>query len=327
LLQRGKIVAGYRIDGVLGAGAMSTVYRATQLSLRREVALKLLAGELSEDPGFRRRFQREGQLQAVLDHPHIVTVYEAGQTDDGLFLAMRLIEGPTLKRLILDADLTPGRSLRLLTQVAEALEEAHRAGLIHRDIKPQNILIGRGDHAYLADFGLIKSLDDADPLTRTGQFIGTIDYVAPEQVQGEPASPASDSYALAAVLFECLTGRVPFVRQSQAATIHAHLMAPPPPVSELRPDLPRELDEVIALGMAKVPGHRPSSPTELMRVAARAFDAQPALLDSVGGPVHAVSQPADGTRPQPADGARSQPTRVSRRPPMSRSPRSPAAPG
>jgi serine/threonine-protein kinase len=232
---------------------------------------------------------------------------------------MRLIEGPTLKNLILDGVLTPGRTLRLLAQVAEALEEAHRAGLIHRDIKPQNILVGPDDHAYLADFGLIKSLDDADPLTRTGQFIGTIDYVAPEQVQGDPASPASDSYALAAVLFECLTGRVPFVRQNEVATIHAHVMAPPPLVSELRPDLPRELDEVIAVGMAKVPERRPSSPTELMRAAARAFASQPGQLDPVVDPARAV--------PQPTDGALSQPTRVSRRPPISRSPRSPAPPG
>jgi serine/threonine protein kinase len=319
LLQRGTIVAGYRIDAVLGEGAMSRVYRATQLSLNRVVALKLLAEELSDDPGFRRRFQREGQLQATLHHEHIVTVYEAGQTDVGLFLAMRLIEGPTLKKLILDGDLTPGRALRLLAQVAEALEEAHRAGLIHRDIKPQNILVGPDDHAYLADFGLIKSLDDADPLTRTGQFIGTIDYVAPEQVQGDPASPASDSYALAAVLFECLTGQVPFVRQNEAATIHAHVMAPPPRVSELRPDLPGELDEVIAVGMAKVPERRPSSPTELMRATARAFASQPGQLDPVTATVPSVSQSTDG--------ARSQPTRVSRRPPISRSSRSPAPPG
>jgi serine/threonine-protein kinase len=319
LLPRGTIVAGYRIDVVLGEGAMSTVYRATQLSLSRVVALKLLAEELSADPGFRQRFQREGQLQATLDHEHIVTVYEAGQTDDGLFLAMRLIDGPTLKDLILDGDLSPGRSLRLLAQVAEALEEAHRAGLIHRDIKPQNILVGPDDHAYLADFGLIKSLDDADPLTRTGQFIGTIDYVAPEQVQGEPASPASDSYALAAVLFECLTGQVPFVRQNEAATIHAHVMAPPPLVSQLRPDLPGELDEVIAVGMAKLPDRRPSSPIELMRAAAQAFAAQPSQLDPIGGPVGSVTQSADG--------AGSQPTRVSRRPPVPRPSRSPAPPG
>jgi serine/threonine protein kinase len=319
LLQRGTIVAGYRIDGVLGEGAMSRVYRATQLSLDRVVALKLLADELSQDPGFRRRFQREGQLQAALHHEHIVTVYEAGQTEDGLFLAMRLIEGPTLKNLILGGDLTPDRTVRLLAQVAEALEEAHRAGLIHRDIKPQNILVGPDDHAYLADFGLIKALDDADPLTRTGQFIGTIDYVAPEQVQGDPATPASDSYALAAVLFECLTGQVPFVRQNEAATIHAHVMAPPPLVSELRPDLPAGLDEVIATGMAKVPESRPSSPTELLRAAARAFAAQPVGVEP--------GAPSARSVPPSTDGAPSQPTRVSHRAQIPQPSRSPAPPG
>lgn len=319
MLQRGTIVAGYRIDGVLGGGAMSTVYRATQLSLNRVVALKLLASELSQDPGFRRRFEREGQLQAALDHKHIVTVYEAGQTDDDLFLAMRLIAGPTLKELILEGKLSPRRSLRLLTQVAEALDEAHRAGLIHRDIKPQNILVDDGDHAFLADFGLIKALDDADPLTRTGQFIGTIDYVAPEQVQGDPPSAASDSYALTAVLYECLTGQVPFVRQNEAATIHAHVMAPPPRVSELRPDLPAALDEVIAVGMAKDPAARPASSTELMRSAVRALGSPPARVDSPTQPAlqHVVA----------GDGKRSQPTRVSMRPPAPRPSGSPTPPG
>ena len=136
---------------------MGAVYEATQLSLNRVVALKLLAPNLSDDPGFRARFEREGQVQAALDHEHIVTVYEAGQSEYGLFLAMRLIAGPTLKHLILDGELDPRRSVRLLAQVAYALDAAHEAGLIHRDIKPQNILIGKGDHAYLADFGLIKA--------------------------------------------------------------------------------------------------------------------------------------------------------------------------
>jgi serine/threonine protein kinase len=273
LLDRGTIVAGYRIEGVLGQGGMSVVYRATQISLNRVVALKLLYEELSQDPGFRRRFQREGQVQAALDSLHTVTVYEAGPSAHGLFLAMRLIEGPTLKQLIQGGDLTPRRSVRLLSQVAKALEEAHAAELIHRDVKPQNVLVGTGDHAYLADFGLIKAPSD-DPLTQTGQFIGTIDYVAPEMVQGELATPASDTYALAGVLFECLTGQVPFAHPNDAATLFAHVTAPPPRVTEARPDLPAALDEVIALGMAKNPGLRPSA-TELMRSAARAFASRP----------------------------------------------------
>ena len=252
---------------------MSVVYRATQMSLNRVVALKVLAKDLSQEPGFSRRFEREGQVQAALQSEHTVTVYEAGASEHGLFLAMQLVEGPTLKHLIQDGDLTPRRSVRILSQVAKALDEAHAANLIHRDVKPQNVLIGNGDHAYLADFGLIKAPSD-DPLTQTGQFIGTIDYVSPEQVQGEPATAASDTYALAGVLFECLTGQVPFAHPNDAATLFAHVTAPPPRFTELRTDLPDALDQVIFTGMAKDPTVRPSA-TELMRAAARAFASRP----------------------------------------------------
>ncbi len=268
---------------------MGAVYEATQLSLNRVVALKLLAPNLGDDPGFRARFEREGQVQAGLDHDHIVPVFEAGQSEYGLFLAMRLIAGPTLKRLILDGSLDPRRTVRLLTQVAHALDSAHQEGLIHRDIKPQNILIGERDHAYLADFGLIKAPDEAR-LTGTGQFIGTIDYVAPEQIQGDPATPASDIYALTGVLYECLTGEVPFPKPSEAATLHAHVMSPPPVLSERRPDLPPALDGVIAHGMAKDPWSRPSLAAELIQAASRA-------LSSSASTIVVPSQPPqeDGT--------------------------------
>jgi serine/threonine-protein kinase len=261
---------------------MGAVYEATQLSLNRVVALKLLAPNLSDDPGFRARFEREGHVQAALDHDHIVSVYEAGQSEYGLFLAMRLIPGPTLKQLILDGSLDPRRTVRRLAQVAHALDSAHEAGLIHRDIKPQNILIGRGDHAYLADFGLIKAPDEAR-LTGTGQFIGTIDYVAPEQIQADPATSASDIYALAGVLYECLTGEVPFPKPSEAATLHAHVMQPPPKVSERRPDLPLALDGVIAAGMAKDPLSRPAMAAELIQSASRALSSSASSL-AIGAP-------------------------------------------
>jgi serine/threonine protein kinase len=289
LLEEGTIVSGYRIDGMLGEGGMGAVYRATQLSLNRVVALKLLAPNLGDDAGFRARFEREGHVQAALDHDHIVPVYEAGQSEQGLFLAMRLISGPTLKHLILDDALDPRRTVRLLAQIAHALDSAHQAGLIHRDIKPQNILIGKGDHAYLADFGLIKAPEEAR-LTGTGQFIGTIDYVAPEQVQGEPATPASDVYALAGVLYECLTGEVPFPKPSEAATLHAHVMSPPPVLSERRPDLPRALDDVITRGMAKDPWGRPGLAVELIQAASRALSSSASSMDSPP-----VSAPRDGT--------------------------------
>jgi serine/threonine protein kinase len=261
---------------------MGAVYQATQLSLNRVVALKLLAPNLGDDPGFRARFEREGQVQAGLDHDHIVPVYEAGQSEYGLFLAMRLISGPTLKHLILDDQLDPRRTVRILAQVANALDTAHRAGLIHRDIKPQNILIGDRDHAYLADFGLIKAPDEAR-LTGTGQFIGTIDYVAPEQVQGDPATPASDIYALTGVLYECLTGEVPYPKPSEAATLHAHVMHPPPVLSERRPDLPPALDGVIAQGMAKDPWSRPSQAAELIQAASRALSSSASSIPAPGG--------------------------------------------
>jgi hypothetical protein len=199
-----------------------------------------------------------------------VPVYEAGQSEHGLFLAMRLISGPTLKRLIQSGQLDPRRSLRLLSQVAQALDSAHEVGLIHRDIKPQNILVGERDHVYLADFGLIKAPDEVR-LTGTGQFMGTIDYVAPEQIQGEPATAASDVYGLAAVLCECLTNEVPFPMASEAATMHAHVTAPPPRPSERIPGLPPALDDVIADGMAKDPAQRPWSAGDLIRAASQAF--------------------------------------------------------
>jgi predicted Ser/Thr protein kinase len=282
------VVAGYRVDGTLGEGGMGTVYRATQLSLERVVALKVLTAELSSDPAFRERFRREGLLQAALDHPHIVTVYEAGEADGRLFLAMRMVEGPTLKELILRRELDDRRALRLLTQVAEALDAAHAKGLIHRDVKPQNVLVGAGDHAYLADFGLTKGSDDAG-MTETGQFVGTIDYISPEQARGEQASARSDVYALTAVLCECLTGQVPYVRATEERALLAHLSEPPPRLSQVRADLPAALDEVVAEGMAKAPGDRPASAGELMLKARRAFGAVSAT-------------PTETTRVRPAAG-------------------------
>src|SRR3954470_22281717 len=175
LLDRGTIVSGYRIDDVIGHGGMGVVYEATQISLNRTVALKLLAAHLSDDPLFRERFRREGLLQAQLDHPHIVTVHEAGESEYGLFLAMRMIRGPRLKDLIVTGELDAGRTFRLLRTIADALDFAHESGLIHRDVKPQNMLVGARDHAYLADFGLTK-LPDSESLTGSGHFVGTIDY-------------------------------------------------------------------------------------------------------------------------------------------------------
>jgi hypothetical protein len=270
LLDKGTIISGYRVDGTLGEGGMGIVYRATQLSLNRTVALKILAAELSADRAFRERFRREGLLQAAIDHEHIVTVYEAGESEHGLFLAMRLIRGPTLKDMVIARELNPMRGLGILRQVANALDTAHEVGLTHRDIKPQNILIGARDHAYLADFGLTQAGGDAS-LTETGQFIGTIDYVAPEQVQGEPATPRSDVYSLTGVLYECMTGTVPYPKPNEPAVLYAHISEPPPRPTERRGDLPGALDEVVARGMAKLPSDRYGSAGELVADALAAF--------------------------------------------------------
>jgi serine/threonine-protein kinase len=297
-LHNSTVVAGYRIDGALGEGGMGTVYRATQLSLDRVVALKVLTAELSSDPAFRERFRREGLVQAALEHPHIVTVFEAGQADQGLFLAMQMVEGPTLKDLVRRHELGDRRALRLLTQVAEALDAAHSKGLIHRDVKPQNVLVGKGEHAYLADFGLTRASDDAR-MTATGLFVGTIDYISPEQARGESATASSDVYALTAVLYECLTRQVPFVRATEERVLLAHLTEDPPRITELRSDLPDALEQVIARGMAKDPADRPASARELMLDARRALGALPAS-DAGATPTRIASAPAPSAQADPS---------------------------
>ena len=270
MLEPGTQVAGYRIEGVLGHGGMGIVYSARQIALERLVALKILAPQLSADESFRQRFRREGQIQAAIDHPHIIPVYEAGEIDGALFITMRLVRGPTLKDLIIARQLEAARTLRLLKPIAQALDAAHEVDLIHRDIKPQNILVGLRDHPYLADFGLTKGTNEIG-LTRTGQFVGTTDYVAPEQIRGEAASPATDVYSLAGVLYECLTGVVPYAKPSDAAVLFAHMTEAPPLVTDQRPDLPAALDEVVARGMAKDAAARQARASDLVDEAERAF--------------------------------------------------------
>jgi hypothetical protein len=283
-LAKGTTVAGYRIEGVLGKGGMGVVYEATQLSLNRTVALKLLAEQLGDDPAFRERFRREGLLQAQIDHPNIVTVYEAGETDEGLFLAMRLVRGPNLKDMVISRELDAGRSLRILMPVADALDAAHAEGLIHRDIKPQNILVSGRDHAFLADFGLTKAPGEKS-LTKAGQFVGTLDYISPEQIRGEGASKLSDIYALAAVLYECLSGVVPYPKDSEAAVLYAHMSEEPPSLGEARPELPAPLDAVIRKAMSKTPEDRYHSASELMRAAEEAFSRKTRAAMTPPGPV------------------------------------------
>jgi serine/threonine-protein kinase len=267
MLAAGVEIRGYRIERLLGRGGMGEVYEATQMELGRRVAFKILHSGLIDDEDFRNRFRREGRLQAALEHPHVVTVYEAGELEDGLFLAMRLVDGSNLKELIGDEGIDVGRTLRILAPVAEALDAAHENDLVHRDVKPQNILVGRNDYPFLADFGLTRGRDQT-AFTRSGQMVGTVDYISPEQVTGESAGPASDIYALTGVLYECLTGAVPYEMTSDAAVLYAHVHTDPPSVTAVRDDLPAGLDQVVARGMAKDPLTRPATAGELIAAAA-----------------------------------------------------------
>ena len=262
-LQPGQIFGGYRIEAVAGRGGMGVVYRATQMSLGRTVALKLITPAVAADADFRDRLQRESHLLASIDHPNVITVYEAGESDGQLFMSMRYVNGMDLRsQLVAQGPLPPDSAVRIVAQVAAALDAAHAAGLVHRDVKPANVLLeqrGATQHAYLSDFGLSKTAHRATGITRSGQWVGTVDYAAPEQLDGRPVDARTDVYALGCVLFESLTGRPPYVRESDAAKLWAHMHEAPPSACALRPELPAELDVVIARAMAKQPAHRHQS--------------------------------------------------------------------
>jgi tRNA A-37 threonylcarbamoyl transferase component Bud32 len=263
LLDSGAEIAGYRVESFIGRGGMAVVYRAEDLRLGRKVALKLLAPELSKDERFQQRFIRESRLAASIDHPNIIPLYEAGEVDGALYIVMRYVVGSDLKALMEREGLPePPRLLSLFRQVAGALDAAHAAGLVHRDVKPGNILVASGagpedtDHVYLTDFGLTKRSSSQSGLTGTGHFIGTIDYVAPEQITGNQVDGRTDVYALGCVLYECLTGDPPFQREDDAGLLWAHLVEAPPRVTERWPDVPEGLDAVVATALAKAPDDR-----------------------------------------------------------------------
>jgi YVTN family beta-propeller protein len=280
----GAELAGYRVEALLGRGGMSVVYRAEDMRLKRKVALKLLASELAEDERFRERFLHESELAASLDHPNIVPIYEAGDAQDVLYIAMRYVEGTDLKALLREQEaLAPERALALVEQVADALDAAHARGLVHRDVKPSNVLISRqGDreHCYLADFGLTKSVSERSVLTDAGRLVGTVGYVAPEQIEGADVDGRADVYSLACLLYECLTGEVPFAHASEVAVIYAHLEKPPPEASHVRPELPAALDAVICKGMAKIPGERWPTCAALVAAARTALTGKAIVLPS-----------------------------------------------
>jgi serine/threonine protein kinase len=270
----GTEIAGYRIEALIARGGMGEVYLATQSFPERKVAVKVLARELADDQAFRERFIRESNAAASTEHPNIVPIYSAGEQDGVLYLAMRYVEGVDLGTLIArEGPLSTTRTAHIVTQVAAALDAAHRRGLIHRDVKPGNILIAEGpgseDHTYLSDFGLIRRTELETGLTKTGQFMGSIDYCAPEQIRGNSVDARADVYSLGCVLYECLTGERPYARDSEVATLYGHLEDPPPQVTEKRSDLRSGIDTVIERSMAKRPDDRYDTAGELATAVGR----------------------------------------------------------
>jgi tRNA A-37 threonylcarbamoyl transferase component Bud32 len=259
----GSRIAGYQIQELIGRGGMAVVYRASDVRLDRPVALKILAPELARDSAFRQRFIRESRSGASVDHPNIIPVFEAGESDGVLFIAMRYVAGRDVRALLdREGPLRPSRVVSIVTQIASALDTAHARGLVHRDVKPANMLLGTvatgvaPDHVYLSDFGLSKLSVSAVSLTGTGQFLGTIDYMSPEQIEGRTIDGRTDLYALACATFEMLTGRPPFQRDQDLAVMWAQVSAPPPSARQLRPELAPQVDHVIAKALAKTPDDR-----------------------------------------------------------------------
>ncbi|HTZ88578.1 MAG TPA: CHASE2 domain-containing protein [Solirubrobacteraceae bacterium] len=297
-LEPTAIIAGYRIESAIARGGMGVVYRATQLALNRPVAIKLIATERADEPVFRGRFERESQLAASIEHPNVIPVYEAGDDDGLLFIAMRLVEGTDLaETLARDGPLAPARTARLITQLAGALDAAHAHGLVHRDVKPANVLLtlDEPEHLYLTDFGVAKQVSAEDGMTQAGQWVGTLDYLAPEQIRGEVLGASADIYALACVLFHCLTGNIPFPRDNDAAKLWAHVNALPPAASTRRPGLPKAIDEVIARGMGKDPTARFRTAADLASACARSLGVHEVQATATESPTRERSESSPPT--------------------------------
>ena len=269
------MLGDYRIEGIVGVGRMGVVYLAIDRITGRAVALKVLREEVAIDPVYRERFRREGDLLAQLKHPHIIPIHGMGEVDGELYIATRLVSS-TLRNAILAGPISVDLAMKILSSVASALDAAHALGVVHRDVKPANVLMDPGPEVYLADFGLARDLD-GEALTAPGQVLGTIDYMAPELLDGERVGAATDIYGLACLAVETLTGTVPFLRDTDAATMYAHIADPPPSVRARRPELPRALDAVLATGMSKDPGDRQSSAGALVAE----------MLEALGRPVPA----------------------------------------
>jgi serine/threonine protein kinase len=312
----GRVLAGYRLEQQIGRGGMAVVFRATDDRLGRPVALKILSAELASDDAFRQRFIRESRAAAAVDDPHIIPVFEAGEADGVLFIAMRFVPGGDVRSLVRRAGPLPApRGAAIISAVASALDAAHAAGLIHRDVKPANMLVdsrpGRPDHVYLSDFGLSKASLATSGLTGTGEFLGTVDYCAPEQIEGRQVDGRADQYALACTAFELFTGTPPFRREPAAATIWAHMSQPPPALTARRPDFPPAVDHVLARAMAKAPEHRYRSCSEFAAALRQALGL--AAYHDGAGAVRPADVPAMATWPSAPAPARAVSTRAGQR--------------
>jgi len=303
----GSLVAGYRLEERIGEGGMATVFRAYDGRLGRYVALKILAPALASDDTFRQRFVRESRAAAAVDEPHIIPVFEAGESGDVLFIAMRYVRGGDVRSLIRGSGPLPAlRAADIVAQAASALDAAHERGLVHRDVKPANMLLessgagaGGADHVYLSDFGLSKGALAATDLTDRGQFLGTLDYASPEQIEARPLDGRCDQYALACSAFEMLYGEPPFRRDEGVSVMYAHLSEEPPLVRSRRPELPAAVDDVLATGMAKQPSNRYGSCGEFAAALRRALSAEgsrPAAAPRAGHRDSAIAMPVPSGR-------------------------------
>ena len=283
-LATGSTFAGYRIEQVAGRGGMGVVYRATDPALERSVALKVIAPWLADDDEFRRRFTSESKTAASLDHPNVIPIYHAGEHEGELFLVMRYVDGRDLRGLISEGGrLPPAHAASIVGQIASALDSAHAAGLVHRDVKPANVLLSTSEHVYLTDFGLSKRSLADDDATHSGRLLGTLNYVAPEQIRGAELGPPTDIYALGCVLFQLLTGRVPFPIDTEEGKLWAHLSTPPPSPSNVCAEVPAAFDDVVQRAMSKHPEERFASAGELAQAARAAVSARPRPLEAPTG--------------------------------------------
>jgi serine/threonine protein kinase len=305
-LADGDEFAGYRIETRLGRGGMGILYLALEPGLERRVALKLIAPEAAADEVFARRFAEESRIAAAIEHPNVVPIYAAGEEDGVPWIAMRYVAGSDLaRRLAQQGRLDPAQAVALIAQLGNGLDAIHASGLVHRDVKPANVLLSGepdNEHAYITDFGVARNVATESGLTQTGRFVGTLDYVAPEQISGEEIDARVDVYALGCLLYKLLTGEVPFPREGEAARLYAHLNDPPPAPSLYVPSLPTALDDVVVRAMAKAPGDRYPSAGDLGRAAQAALSGA-----AVSVPERTVATGAAATREHsaPADSSES----------------------